>query len=149
MFYLLSNASTENQGGAIYLYKGKCTIKSVIMSGNTAGTTSVTNNDIFYNISSATPELVLSNNCNIPCVFYSVSNSSSAPSIIKTDNLDLSSSVGIQMSLYTYDLSNDVVQKTDLSEIGTEYLNCFNLIDSGYNLKLNDNTNGICLEANP
>ena len=144
-----NHASEKNQGGAIYLYKGKCTIKSVIMSGNTAGTTSVTNNDIFYNISSATPELVLSNNCNIPCVFYSVSNSSSAPSIIKTDNLDSSSSVGIQMSLYTYDLSNDVVQKTDLSEIGTEYLNCFNLIDSGYNLKLNDNTNGICLEANP
>lgn len=144
-----NHASEKNQGGAIYLFKGKCTIKSVIMSGNTAGTTSVTNNDIFYNISSATPELVLSNNCNIPCVFYSVANSDSAPSIIKIEDLDLSSSVGIQMSLYTYDLSNDVVQKTDNSLIDTEYLNCFYLIDSGYNLKLNDNNNGICLEANP
>ena len=144
-----NHASTENQGGAIYLFKGKCTIKSVIMSGNTAGTTNATDNDIFYYISSANPELVLSNNCNIPCVFYSVSSSSSAPSIIKIEDLDINSRVGIQMSLYPNDLSNDVVQKTDLSEIGTEYLNCFNLIDSEYKLKLNDYNNGICLESNP
>ena len=119
------------------------------MSGNTAGTTNATDNDIFYYISSANPELVLSNNCNIPCVFYSVSSSSSAPSIIKIEDLDINSRVGIQMSLYPNDLSNDVVQKTDLSEIGTEYLNCFNLIDSEYKLKLNDYNNGICLESNP
>lgn len=144
-----NHASTENQGGAIYLFKGKCTITSVIMSGNTAGTTNITDNDIFYNTSSASPELVLSNNCNIPCVFYSVSNSSSAPSIIKMVDLDFNSSVGIQMSLYPNDLSNDVVQKTDYSVIDTEYLNCFNLIGSGYKLKLNNSNTGICLESNP
>lgn len=144
-----NHASAQNQGGAIYLFKGTCTINSVTMSGNTAGTTIDTDNDIFYNINSANPELVLSNKCIIPCVFYSVSNSDSAPSIIKMEDLELSSSVGIQMSLYTYNLSNDVVQKTDLTEIGTDFLNCFNLIDSGYNLKLNDSNNGICLESNP
>lgn len=144
-----NHASYENHGGAIYLYRGKCTIKNVNMSGNTAGSTNLTNNDIFYYTPSAYTELVLSNICTIPCVFYSVSSSGSAPSIIKIEDLGSSSSVGIQMSLYTYDLSKDVVQKTDSSEIGTEYLNCFTLIDSGYKLKLNDSNTGICLESNP
>ena len=144
-----NHASVENQGGAIYLFKGKCTIKNVNMSGNTAGTTNVTDNDIYYYTPTARPELVLSNNCKIPCVFYSVATTSSDPSIIKIEDLDFTSRVGIQMSMYTYDLSKDVVQKTDYSEIDTQYLTCFNLIDSGYKLKLNNSNTGICLESNP
>ncbi|MGN0739755.1 MAG: hypothetical protein ACI4LX_06250 [Treponema sp.] len=139
-----NDASNTNQGGGIYVYKGSCKINGVTMSGNTTDSGS-TDNDIYYYTSTANPELILSGTCTIPVVCYNVPTTSSTPSIMKIENLDTASNVGIQMSLYTYTLTKEIIQSSDGSDISS-LLSCFKPVDS-YAIALNTDNTGMYLTA--
>ena len=143
--FISNTASTDKQGGGIYVYKGACKINGVTMSTNSAGT--FVSNDIYYYIPSANPELTLSGKCTIPAVYYGVANSTSAPSIMKIESLDTASSIGVQISLYTYTLTNEIIQSSDGATDISSLLGCFSVIDAGYALTLNASNTGMYLTA--
>lgn len=143
--FISNTASTDKQGGGIYVYKGACKINGVTMSTNSAGT--FVSNDIYYYIPSANPELTLSGKCTIPAVYYGVANSTSAPSIMKIESLDTASSIGVQISLYTYTLTNEIIQSSDGTADISSLLGCFSVIDGGYALILNASNTGMYLTA--
>lgn len=143
--FISNTASTDKQGGGIYVYKGACKINGVTMSTNSAGT--FVSNDIYYYIPSANPELTLSGKCTIPAVYYGVANSTSAPSIMKIESLDTASSIGVQISLYTYTLTNEIIQSSDGTADISSLLGCFSVIDGGYALILNASKIGMYLTA--
>lgn len=142
--FISNTASTDKQGGGIYVYKGACKINGVTMSTNSAGT--FVSNDIYYYIPSANPELTLSGKCTIPAVYYGVANSTSAPSIMKIESLDTASSIGVQISLYTYTLTNEIIQSSDGTADISSCLGCFSCLDS-YAVTLNSTNTGMYLTA--
>ena len=142
--FISNTASTDKQGGGIYVYKGACKINGVTMSTNSAGT--FVSNDIYYYIPSANPELTLSGKCTIPAVYYGVANSTSAPSIMKIESLDTASSIGVQISLYTYTLTNEIIQSSDSTTDISSCLGCFSCLDS-YAVTLNSTNTGMYLTA--
>lgn len=142
--FISNTASTDKQGGGIYVYKGACKINGVTMSTNSAGT--LVSNDIYYYIPSANPELTLSGKCTIPAVYYGVANSTSAPSIMKIESLDTASSIGVQISLYTYTLTNEIIQSSDGTADISSCLGCFSCLDS-YAVTLNSTNTGMYLTA--
>lgn len=142
--FISNTASTDKQGGGIYVYKGACKINGVTMSTNSAGT--FVSNDIYYYIPSANPELTLSGKCTIPAVYYGVANSTSAPSIMKIESLDTASSIGVQISLYTYTLTNEIIQSSDGTADISSCLVCFSCLDS-YAVTLNSTNTGMYLTA--
>lgn len=142
--FISNTASTDKQGGGIYVYKGACKINGVTMSTNSAGT--FVSNDIYYYIPSANPELTLSGKCTIPAVYYGVANSTSAPSIMKIESLDTASSIGVQISLYTYTLTNEIIQSSDGTADISSCLGCFSCLDS-YAVILNSTNTGMYLTA--
>ena len=140
-----NTASIDKQGGGIYVFKGACKINGVTMSTNSAGAFAL--NDIYYYSPSAYPELTLSGKCTIPAVYYCVANSSTAPSIMKIESLDTASSVGIQISSYSYTLTNEVIQSYDGATDISRLLGCFSVIDDGYALTVNASNTGMYLTA--
>lgn len=138
-----NRASTANQGGAIYLHKGSCNINGVTMEDNYANSEK---NDIYFYIPSVNPELTLSGNCKIPVICFSISNSTSAPSIIKIKDLDTASSIGLKMSRYDYTLTNEIIQSSDGTADISSCLGCFSCLDS-YAVILNSTNTGMYLTA--